>query len=393
MNAFIDIAEEQQALELAAYMSTLSEALSGLEQQSKALIAEGNFSALLTRFVENGAVLFTPAGDKEVEGPINTLTCLVRKAKAEDAVALYKGLGRIISSNTSDRPLMRLKLLTNLFNNVGAQSSARYDIYYSLIELAGACGRVDAILSEFSELSRWLDEWHATNEQRRVLFKLINKVLTANNRPTEAQEFLVKFLSTYEKTDDVKSVRAEAVACVVAAIADPAAFQLEGVLAIPAVAQLEGDIVHKLLGIFVSEGIDAYEQLHAENADAIAKLGLSHDDCRDKMRLLTLASIASEVSELKYATVAETMRIGREDVEEWIIKAIGSGLLEARLDQLNERVLISRSTHRTFSKAQWTYVKQRLGAWQTAMVDVFQVIRNARSQAHAALAKQQAGSA
>eukprot|EP01136_Pigoraptor_vietnamica_P035923 Opistho-1_new@101778 len=393
MNAFVDIPEEEQALELATYMGTLSESLSGLEAQAKQLLAEGGLTKLLVRLIESGEVLFAAPG--EVEGPINTLTCLVRKARAEDAVALYKSLARVIASNASDRPLMRLKLLTNLFNNVSVRSPARYDIYYALIDLAGSCGRVDAILSEFAELSRWLDEWHASVEQRRALYKLIHRVLVDNSRRAEAQEFMVKYLSTFEKGDaeGLKGARSDASACVVAAIAEPSMFQLESLLNLPAVQQLEGELVHKLLKIFVFDGIEAYDKLYAENADAIAKLGLSHSDCTDKMRLLTLASISSDVTELKYSTVAETMRINRDEVEEWIIRAIGTGLLEARLDQLNERVLISRSTHRTFNRAQWEYLKQRLGAWQTAMVDVFQVIRNARAQAHAALAKQQAGSA
>ena len=69
-------------------------------------------------------------------------------------------------------------------------------------------------------------------------------------------------------------------------------------------------------------------------------MGLDHETSLHKMRLLTLVTLAMGKTEIEYATVASGLNIEVDDVEDWIIEAIGEDLLEGKLDQINDRVLI-----------------------------------------------------
>lgn len=52
--------------------------------------------------------------------------------------------------------------------------------------------------------------------------------------------------------------------------------------------------------------------------------------------------------------VAETLQVkGDEEVEEWVLRAIHTGLLEAKMDQMQRVVVIRRCTNRVFGPAQW----------------------------------------
>lgn len=44
---------------------------------------------------------------------------------------------------------------------------------------------------------------------------------------------------------------------------------------------------------------------------------------------------------------------GDDEVEDWVLQAIQTGLMEAKMDQMQRVVVISRCTNRVFGPAQW----------------------------------------
>lgn len=59
------------------------------------------------------------------------------------------------------------------------------------------------------------------------------------------------------------------------------------------------------------------------------------------MQLLSLASLAVEQRELPYERVAEALQIKPEEVEHWVISAIGAKLIDAKMDQLRRLVIVT----------------------------------------------------
>jgi len=106
------------------------------------------------------------------------------------------------------------------------------------------------------------------------------------------------------------------------------------------------------------------------------KLQLDMEACELKMKLLTLTTLASTTDEVSYETIASNLGIpvaASEDanmpawmgeVEGWVIRAIASRLIEARLDQRRRVVEVSRSTQREFHNEDWVTVGQKLTQWR-----------------------------
>lgn len=44
---------------------------------------------------------------------------------------------------------------------------------------------------------------------------------------------------------------------------------------------------------------------------------------------------------------------GDDDVEEWVLRAIQTGLMEAKMDQMQRVVVVRRCTNRVFGPVQW----------------------------------------
>jgi translation initiation factor 3 subunit M len=111
-----------------------------------------------------------------------------------------------------------------------------------------------------------------------------------------------------------------------------------------------------------------YTAFAAASAPLLAEHGLEHEACVTKMRLLSLAALGAEAGAegVPYALVRETLGIEAGAVEAWVVQAISAKVVEAKMDQVRERVLITKHVHRTFGPAQWEALRVKLQSWRDA---------------------------
>lgn len=96
----------------------------------------------------------------------------------------------------------------------------------------------------------------------------------------------------------------------------------------------------------------------------LGQWNLSPDDCSRYMRILSLCSLAADREEIPYALVAEKLDTTSAEIEKWVIAAVSSGLLSAKMDQLEEKVMVERSVVRKFDMGQWRALQSRLHLWK-----------------------------
>jgi hypothetical protein len=81
---------------------------------------------------------------------------------------------------------------------------------------------------------------------------------------------------------------------------DPNTFLLDHLLQLKPVKFLEGELIHDLLNIFVSEKLEAYLRFYESHKEFISDLGLKHEDNIRKMKLLTFMQMAENRSEITF---------------------------------------------------------------------------------------------
>jgi len=126
--------------------------------------------------------------------------------------------------------------------------------------------------------------------------------------------------------------------------------------------------------------MQAYMEWLGKNKENLASLGLSESVISRKMRLLSLAALCSKNSVIEFAAVAEALKINGDDIEAWVIDVIRAGLAEVKIDELNEKLIVSRSTHTEFGAQQWQELQKRLNGWHQNLGEVQQVLDNVRTQ-------------
>lgn len=91
------------------------------------------------------------------------------------------------------------------------------------------------------------------------------------------------------------------------------------------------------------------------------------EDCLRHIRLLTFLSLASQgYKEIPYKTVADKLQIPLDDVESWVISAVSYNLVTAKMDQLEEVVMVEKYLVRSFGfgTQEWKELHMKLLEWK-----------------------------
>ena len=159
-------------------------------------------------------------------------------------------------------------------------------------------------------------------------------------------------------------------------IAQPNIFIMDHLLDLHPIKALDGQLIHELLQIFVSGDLNDYLEFYSANTDFVEHLSVSHEQNKRKLRMLTLASICEGAVEIEFSKLADRLNLEKDEIEPFIIEAIGSGLVKGKINEPEGRFTVSTSINRCFGQSQWSVIKDRLELWQKNL----QVVRESLSK-------------
>lgn len=128
------------------------------------------------------------------------------------------------------------------------------------------------------------------------------------------------------------------------------------------------------------EDYNAFAKENGGEEALLAPWGLSAEQCQRYMRILSLCSLAAEHEEIPYPIVAQTLQLPSEDqVESWVIAAASTGLVAAKMDQLQRKIIVERSVVRRFDMEQWKVLQARLNVWKENVGAILQAFKQSQS--------------
>merc|ERR1719414_1673166 len=243
----------------------------------------------------------------------------------------------------------------------------RFHVYYALVTLAGKTQQIETVYKDMDTVKSQFNACPLTNEQLQELYKLLHEVLRSCKKSEAASQVMIELLGTYT-TENASQAREEAQRCIVASLQDPQTFLLDHLLQLKPVKFLEGELIHDLLKIFVSEKLDVYQKFYENHRDFVQGLGLNHEDNLTKMKLLTFMQLAETKSEITFGEVQHHMQIGENEVEEFLIDVLNTKLVRAKIDQSNQVVHVSSTMQRTFTKEHWGKLHSLLTGWKATCI-------------------------
>ncbi|KAK9037489.1 hypothetical protein V6N11_022400 [Hibiscus sabdariffa] len=377
MTTVVPTSEEDPVLPVVRFTAELSWADAGPEaaepqvtrlcMEAQECMVRGRWLDLASLMLTSAEIVFSKVSDKDLECIFTFICNLVSKLESpNEELEVAKLISTKITQQPTDKPAMRLKILFNLYNLLEGPDS-RFFVYMQALNLALNGTVTDHIVPSFKKIDSFLKEWNIGVKDQRNLFLAIANVLKENKSSgKDSFKFLTKYLATFSDEDlyVMSEAKDEAVRAIIEFVKAPDTFQCD-LLDMPAVGQLEKDakyaLVYQLLKIFLTQRLDAYLEFHAANSTLLKSYGLVHEDCITKMRLMSLVDLGcSESGQIPYALIKDTLRINDEEVELWVVKAITAKLIECKMDQMNQAVIVSRCTERLFGQQQWHSLRSKL---------------------------------
>jgi len=367
-------------------------------KEAQSFLIDGRFPDLANLLLTSADLVLANASEKDMECIFTVISNLVSKAQSpDDALAMADQIANKLTAQPIEKPAIRLKILFHLYNVID-HPYGRFLIFKRVIKLAVAGKVTDLIVPSFKRMDAFLQEWNITETDKRDIFLSATNILKDHKGyAKDSYTFLVKYLATFAEEDasTLNEAKEEAVRAVIEFVKSPDMFQkhrsgdqsiyLCDLLEMPAIQQLERDAkyapVYRLLEIFLTGRLNAYLEFQPANEAFLKSYGLGHEECITKMRLMSLVGLATTGSnEVSYALIRDTLKVGDDEVEYWIVRAIAAKLLEAKMDQLRQVVIIGRCTERVFGPAQWQELRRKLAVWKENINNVSRIIATAKAQ-------------
>ena len=89
---------------------------------------------------------------------------------------------KICESVTEKNSMVCLRVLQNLFEGLGVNNQLKYDVYLSLVEIAGNFDKLNLIFDELPKLAQWFNGQTIGIERLQKLYRLLHKALLHNNQ-------------------------------------------------------------------------------------------------------------------------------------------------------------------------------------------------------------------
>ncbi|XP_063232946.1 eukaryotic translation initiation factor 3 subunit M [Bacillus rossius redtenbacheri] len=354
---FIELSLEDQAQEFRAYFKRLGAEIS--EEKSPKGIEDD-----LHKIIGVCDACFKEANENEIESVLNgivSMLVLIPVERAENLILAF--CEKLTKASGYKLGLVALRVGWLMFQSLDEHSSMRYHVYYHLVQVARQVDQVHAVFKDVDRLRQQFSACPPSNEQMQKLLRLLHEVLVSSKKSEQAARVMVELLGTYT-AENASQAREDAQRCIMAALEDPGTFLLDPLLALKPVRFLEGELIHDLLSVFVSEKLPAYLDFYRDHKEYVHSLGLNHEQNMKKMRLLTFMQLAEGNSEMTFDTVQQELQLEEDEVESFIIDVLKTKLVRARMDQAARKVHVSSTMHRTFGRAQWQQLRDLLLSWR-----------------------------
>jgi len=178
---------------------------------------------------------------------------------------------------------------------------------------------------------------------------------------------MLAYLRLFQKCSEQEiaqfNIEPEAQRCVILGVIVPTVIDFADILQLKAVKSLQGKNkeVFDFMSLFTQTDSKEFEAKVKTFQRLLSDEKLEIADVIRKKQYVQICSLKLENSNHKYVDLAKTLNIKKEDVEEWAIEAIAAGIIDAKIDQVKEEIVIK--SH--IMNKEWNAIKERLGEWRS----------------------------
>ena len=158
---------------------------------------------------------------------------------------------------------------------------------------------------------------------------------------------------------EMKTTERDTRRCVILAIKAVDVINFEELLDLQAIKQLTGthQEVSKLLNLFTSTDAKKFEAQLGQFETLMEEEGLTKEELIIKKSYVQVCSLSTEKTNFAYSELAKLLNIDEDEIEAWAIDAIQNKIIDAKIDQQNEEIVIKSHMLRELKEQEWQAIQ------------------------------------
>ncbi|PVU94629.1 hypothetical protein BB559_002955 [Furculomyces boomerangus] len=266
----------------------------------------------------------------------------------------------------------------------------KYVVFMDIISVCVKNNLVKNVIHPLiSKLKEYSSQFGISYEEQLALFTACKSAVVGEKLENDVISIERIMLESILKVGSPESINM-ASEMIIRSVNLPGFFGFEDFINLSAIQALkQGDakhtFVYSLLNTFVSGNYLTWKDFVATNKSSLEEANVDLESAELKIQMLSLASLGNRElgNKIPFSKVSEEMfgtsSLENElDIELIIIDTIRFGLINAKIDQIDHSITISRSTVRQFGMDEWKIIGKRFNEWRTSLNALLPVINNAK---------------
>lgn len=337
---------------------------------------DGRWDELIKQLSAHLDLVFSKCSDKDAECIVSVIVLMVSRLEKDSNLAeTASKLATSIGKQPDVAGEVKLNALLGLYTSCPTKPT-QYLVLLQLLKFAQQSKQLAALLVPVikGKADDWRRSWSLKPSMAYELYIHLANVMKVVSDRGCIKEYLrlqSSALTLAQDPAELAKAKPFAVEAVKTFIRSPDIFQCD-FWELPAVQQLAQDKASasllQLLDVMLQGDLQGFKKVG--NAGLLDTVGVSADAAMTKMRLMALLMLGSKASgaPVAFTDIQAALDITPEQVQPWVVRAIGSKLLDGRIDQVAATVTISRCHHRTFTSKEWQGLGQQLSSLRGALV-------------------------
>ena len=154
--------------------------------------------------------------------------------------------------------------------------------------------------------------------------------------------------------------------CLVLAIKSKNVINFEELLALKAVRVLatKEKELFELFNLFINTDARDFKGQVQKFSKIMQSEGISMEESITKKSYLQICTLSTSTSNFTYSELSKLLNIEEEGIEEWAIEAIQNKIIDAKIDQFNEEIIIKSHIMREIKAPEWKAIQTKIQLWK-----------------------------
>jgi translation initiation factor 3 subunit M len=219
------------------------------------------------------------------------------------------------------------------------------------------------MIAQVRDITKLSAEWNLTKEERLALYLECAHALDSEGDAQGAFNLYFHSLKLIDSKSSSKYQK-DAEKLIANAIKGPQVIQFEEIMLIEAVQDLKKSSkeLFEFVDLFLKADVAAFKKNVSKMNKLMETQKIQLDQAIMKKQYIDVCSIQSET--ISFKDLAKLLDIKEDDIEEWVIEAMSNDILDAKIDQVSEKIIIKTSKLRTMQKEEWELVSKKIEEWK-----------------------------